>query len=653
MYTGPLVTTRRDDLVDGRLRPAPDATTIRRVKAASPGDAASVSSELPRVQVHLLGPPRIEVDGQPGRSPRGRKAWGLLAFLLLNRAPATREQLAGLLFADADDPLGAVRWNLAELRRSLSTAVRLAGDPVELDLAADAFVDVHALGSATWHEAVRVPGLGRELLEGIDLVADPAFEAWLLAERRHVAALSAAVLHEAATARLAAGRADQAVDLATRLVALDSFDEDAHALLARAYVAAGAVAQARAYVETTGARLRRELGTEPTAALLGAVDTALTAPRAGPQWVRSTGAVESLISAGEAAVAAGVLQPGFEILRRSVADAREIGDRELEARALVTLGTALVHGARGNEGADPLHAALAIATELDAHAITTEATRELGYIELKHARYERAAAWLGRSVELAPDRNTRAAAIAVLGAVRSDQGSTGPACALLAEAESDAHALDKPRLEAWSSAFLGRSQLLREEWDAARASLTRSLDVARAAGWITFRAYPQALLGAVELATGEVAAAKEAFESAFALGCQIGDPCWEGLSARGIGLIHAHEGRSDEAIAWLDDARTRCVRTSDAYLWVHAYCIDALCEVAIARGHPQAASWVGDLEMIAARSGMYELLVRADLHRVALGEHQAGEVARLFAGRIDNPAVLRRVASLEPALVAP
>jgi hypothetical protein len=40
---------------------------------------------------------------------------------------------------------------------------------------------------------------------------------------------------------------------------------------------------------------------------------------------------------------------------------------------------------------------------------------------------------------------------------------------------------------------------------------------------------------------------------------------------------------------------------------------------------------------------MNELLVRAQLHRAALGMPGAGESAAVFATRIDNPAVLRRV----------
>ena len=138
--------------------------------------------------------------------------------------------MAELLFPDADDPLASVRWNLAELRRSLGPDVRLEGDPVELELPADAVVDVRVLATAAWQDAIELPGLGRELLEGIQPAANPAFEAWLLAERRHHAGRSAGVLREAAISHQAAGDAVTAVQLATRLVAIDEFDEEAYAL---------------------------------------------------------------------------------------------------------------------------------------------------------------------------------------------------------------------------------------------------------------------------------------------------------------------------------------------------------------------------------------------------------------------------------------
>ena len=93
--------------------------------------------------VRLLGPPAIERDGHPLRSPRGRKAWALLSYVLLAERPPSRRDLAEMLFGDADDPLGALRWTLAELRRALGDSLALRGDPLVATLEPDAVVDIY------------------------------------------------------------------------------------------------------------------------------------------------------------------------------------------------------------------------------------------------------------------------------------------------------------------------------------------------------------------------------------------------------------------------------------------------------------------------------------------------------------------------------
>src|SRR4051794_10264933 len=94
------------------------------------------------VTIRLLGQPALERDGRPAVPPRGRKSWALLAYLLLAERPASRQHLAELLFADADDPLGALRWTLAELRRALGVPGLFAGDPVAAPVDDAVVVDV-------------------------------------------------------------------------------------------------------------------------------------------------------------------------------------------------------------------------------------------------------------------------------------------------------------------------------------------------------------------------------------------------------------------------------------------------------------------------------------------------------------------------------
>jgi DNA-binding SARP family transcriptional activator len=170
--------------------------------------------------IHLLGRPWLARDGDLTHAPRGRKVWGLLAYLVMATQPHSRDHLASLLFAEADDPLGALRWNLAELRRSLGLADLLRGERISLSLPEGTYVDVQVVTSASWIKAAAVPGLGSELLAGMDFATSPGFEAWLLNERRRLAVVSLAALREGAMARLAAGDAVGAQSLAARMVTL-------------------------------------------------------------------------------------------------------------------------------------------------------------------------------------------------------------------------------------------------------------------------------------------------------------------------------------------------------------------------------------------------------------------------------------------------
>jgi len=84
------------------------------------------------VVIRLLGAPSIETGGAPAPRPRGRKSWALLTYLVVAERTPARQRLASLIFPGADDPLGALRWSLADLRRSLRGYADISGDPVHL-----------------------------------------------------------------------------------------------------------------------------------------------------------------------------------------------------------------------------------------------------------------------------------------------------------------------------------------------------------------------------------------------------------------------------------------------------------------------------------------------------------------------------------------
>lgn len=201
-----------------------------------------------------------------------------------------------------------------------------------------------------------------------------------------------------------------------------------------------------------------------------------------------------------------------------------------------------------------------------------------------------------------------------------------------------------PRQLAYTLSMHGRALLLHGDTDAAATVLDRSVSLAER-GATALLPWPQALRAEVDLARGDVAGAQDRFEHAFALGCQLGDPCWEGIGSRGLGLVAHRRGEPAKAVELLVDSVARCVRLPDAYLWGKAYALDSLCTVAVAEGLAQAPAWVGELHGLAARSGMRELLVRAHLHRARLGDNGSEAAARALAAQIDNPA-LRQLAGV-------
>src|SRR5262245_36665159 len=190
--------------------------------------------------------------------------------------------------------------------------------------------------------------------------SSPAFEIWLLTERRHLGATAEAVLREAALARLGMGDARAAADLAARLGALNPFDENFQTLLVRSLAASGDALAAAHQVMRCTELFRRELGIEPSPALAAATQTATPSPTAGP--LKGPAAARAQLEAGSAAIKAGAVDAGLECLRRAVVDARDAGDPELQTSALVALGSALTHAVRGRdeEAAASLHEALAV-----------------------------------------------------------------------------------------------------------------------------------------------------------------------------------------------------------------------------------------------------------------------------------------------------
>jgi DNA-binding SARP family transcriptional activator len=584
--------------------------------------------------------------------PRGNKAWGLIAYLLLSRVRRPpREHLAELLFAGADDPLGSLRWNLAELRRALGPDTVARGS-TELVLGPDTFVDVDALVRSRPQEAVAIPGLARDLLEGMQFDNAPAFETWLLGERRRLLGAAEAALHEAALDRLAAGDPAAAVALASRLVELNPFDENFQELLVRSYAESGDREAARRQLSACVALFRAECARDPGAGVSRAAEAGRRVPlgAAGPG---GTQAARARLGAGRSAINAGSFEQGVRSLARAAADAQACGAAELEAHSWLALGTALVHSARGydEEAGDALLRAGTLGEELGLGDLAAAAHRELAYVDILQARYARCAQRLERAIALADSDGESAGVEAMLGLAAADTGAHERALGHLGRSVELAERAGNRQQAAFSLSFVGRSHFLRGEFDEARATLDRSLAHAREASWVAFEPWPESWLAEVDLAVGEVPAGRERFEHAWALASELGDPCWEGAAGQGVGRLECREGRVPDGLRLLEEARRRARSFPDAYIWVEAYALAQLASATVETGHPRAADWVDELAALSARTGMREFAVKAHLLRAELGDRDALDAAAILVAEVENPALRARIDDLR--VVAP
>ncbi len=585
--------------------------------------------------MHLLGRPRIEVDGAPGYRYRSRKSWALLAFLLLGERAPTRSQLASLLFAEADDPLGALRWCLAEIRRALGPGAVLDGDPVALSLPAGTSVDADILVRDHWSAAIRLPGLGDDLLDGLAIRHADAFESWLLSERRRLAAATESILHEAALGLLARGDLAPARDLAVRAALMSPLDENHQALLIRLYTLSGEHEAAQRQYDAWSAVAERELGAPPGAPVLLAM-------REGPRAVREDDAasIRAVTEAGAAAVSAGALVAGVATFENAVRIADRAGADSERIRTRLVLAEALIHTLGGLD-----EAGLATLTEAERIAVShgdreaaSQVRSEAGYVDFLRARYDRAERSLTQVLdEDGASQTVRAKAMTYLGSVLSDRAEYPRAVELLEGAVSASREVGEPRREAFALSMLGRVCLLRGYRAEATELLVAAGDLAERDHWLSFLPWPQALLGQAWLSLGDLDAAAAALEQSFARACQIGDPCWEGISARGLAMLSEARGDVGQAFAVLLDARSRTNRLADPYVWLDVHILDALCELGRRHGHELTTTWADAMLDRASRTGMRELTVRAMLHEAAGGVRGDAEAAAIVAVDIDNP----------------
>lgn len=585
--------------------------------------------------IRLLGPPRIESPGATPPQPKGRKAWAVLAYLALQPDGVNRSRTATLLFPDAADPLGALRWNLSELRRTLA-GVSITGDPLRLTLLQSWHCDALELVVTASGDGMDPRRFDGQLLEGLSFADSPVFDSWLAEQRYRLENCIQSLLYEASLAALASGTPAEAVELASLALRRDPFHADCTAVLVKALVALGEHRRAREEVSKCAELYHRELGLPlPTEVRRALSDSA---PAADPEITATAATVRSYLDAGSASLSAGAVDRGLDQLRLAVVLAQRTADRHLVAESLVTLAGALIHqaGGRGAEVADFLHRALSAEAPDGVSRTAAAAFRELGYLSVQRGVPDRAAGWLDRAMQAArgiPDEQARI--LAIQGMLASDTAHYGDAVADFAESRRLARAVRNRRQQAFSEALLGRVHLLRGDLELAAAALDRALDGVAAEHWTAFEPFVAGVRGETHLAAGRLDAAADLIDRSWVMAELAGDHCYMALAAGAEARLFLAHGDLAAAEHWIN----RGLEPKPWYLWYTARLLDVAAEVTIATGSPRAAVFVERLAALASKSGMREFVVRAQSHRAALGDDAAAQAVPWLAKEIDNPAL--------------
>jgi ABC-type oligopeptide transport system substrate-binding subunit/DNA-binding SARP family transcriptional activator len=231
---------------------------------------------MSRLRLYLLGPPRLELDGEPVHLPR-RKAMALLAYLAVTGRAHSRDSLATLLWPENDQQSAR-----AELSRTLSLLNRILGpESLAADRATVALgpeLDLW-LDTAAFRERLAAgpvaPGSGRDVeavelyrddfLAGFTLRDSAQFDEWQFFQTQALKDELAAALEHLAQVHDQRGEVDQAISYARRWLSLDPLHEPAHRALMRLYDRAGQrTAALRQYRECVRV-LEKELDVAPSA----------------------------------------------------------------------------------------------------------------------------------------------------------------------------------------------------------------------------------------------------------------------------------------------------------------------------------------------------------------------------------------------------
>jgi DNA-binding SARP family transcriptional activator len=260
-------------------------------------EAAYLNRELETRHLHfaLLGQPEVSLGGHSVSFSSSRKALALLIYMAVEGGSHTRKKLAELFWPESDAPHGraTLRITLYEIRQLLHDFEQVTCPPyllidraaLELNLANSVSVDVWHLFSIwqrlqalsqtraqsreeTRQEQLELLTRATRLyrgafLDGFSLRDTPAFDDWVRFQRDLWQLRIHQVFRQLISLSEEAGYLFQALETATRWLAVDPLHEETYQFLMRLYVSNGDRTAALQTYEACCTMLANEMQTEP------------------------------------------------------------------------------------------------------------------------------------------------------------------------------------------------------------------------------------------------------------------------------------------------------------------------------------------------------------------------------------------------------
>ncbi len=245
---------------------------------------------VPRLELHLLGNPAINLDGVPVEGFAIQKARALLVYLAVEeRQNHARESLVGLLWPDV--PEAAARTNLRQALANLREAIgdeqarppylNTRRDSLQFNAASDHWTDVEELTAlldacqahphrhpdrcvtCAQRQARAIEIYRGDFLTGFHLKEADPFEEWSAIQRERLRRRMAVALSRQAAFCECSGDLARSLSMVDRQLELDPWMEEAHRERMRLLALTGRRSEALAQYETCRRVLQVELGAAP------------------------------------------------------------------------------------------------------------------------------------------------------------------------------------------------------------------------------------------------------------------------------------------------------------------------------------------------------------------------------------------------------